>query len=130
MVSEQQDATVAQILSISQWSVLLNDYNRKGTIINCNCSLKLSRLKIVNFYESKVIAILILVRYDDWLNGKDYGRHPEEPNATLTPAPPPTAEEFMVNIKNRDKEIPLCLLEPKPRKRRHPIHKNKIPGRS
>ena len=70
------------------------------------------------------------LRYDDWLNGKDYGRHPEEPNAKLTPAAPPTAEEFMVNNKNKDKEIPLCLLEPKPdKKRRHPIHKNKNPGK-
>merc|ERR1719361_1390006 len=65
-------------------------------------------------------------RYENWLNGKDYGRHPEEPNAKLSPAPPPTAEEFMVNNKNKDKEIPLCLLEPKSnKKRRHPIHKTK-----
>lgn len=69
-------------------------------------------------------------RYDDWLNGKDYGRHPEEPNAKLSPAAPPTAEEFMVNNKNKDKEIPLCLLEPKgDKKRRHPIHKKKNPGK-
>ena len=68
-------------------------------------------------------------RYDDWLNGQDYGRHPEEPNAKLTPANPPTAEEFMVNNRNKDKEIPLCLLEPKEKKkRRHPIHKNKNLG--
>ena len=71
----------------------------------------------------------VLFRYENWLNGKDYGRHPEEPNAKLSPAPPPTAEEFMVNNKNKDKEIPLCLLEPKPnKKRRHPIHKTKNTG--
>ena len=69
-------------------------------------------------------------RYDDWLNGKDYGRHPEEPDAKLTPAPPPTAEEFIINKKNKNKEIPLCLLEPKKdKKRRHPIHKKKNQGK-
>ena len=73
--------------------------------------------------------MLQIYRYDDWLNGQDYGRHPEEPNAKLTPANPPTAEEFMVNNRNKDKEIPLCLLEPKEKKkRRHPIHKNKNLG--
>ena len=73
---------------------------------------------------------IIINRYDDWLNGQDYGRHPEEPNAKLTPANPPTAEEFMVNNRNKDKEIPLCLLEPKnKKKRRHPIHKNKTHGK-
>lgn len=36
----------------------------------------------------------------------------------------------MVNNKNKDKEIPLCLLEPKPnKKRRHPIHKTKNTGK-
>ena len=35
----------------------------------------------------------------------------------------------MVNNRNKDKEIPLCLLEPKEKKkRRHPIHKNKNLG--
>ena len=74
---------------------------------------------------------IVIYRYDDWLNGQDYGRHPEEPNAKLTPANPPTAEEFMVNNRNKDKKIPLCLLEPKEKKkRRHPIHKNKNLGES
>ena len=62
-------------------------------------------------------------KYDEWLNGKDFGRHPEEPNAKPTPAPPPSAEEYLLNPQNRNKEIPLCLLEPK--KRRHPIHNKK-----
>lgn len=65
-------------------------------------------------------------RYDDWLKGADYGRHPEEPNAKPTPAAPPTVEEFILNPKNKDKAIPLCLLEPQNgKKRRHPIHKKK-----
>ena len=62
-------------------------------------------------------------KYDDWINGKDFGRHPEEPNGRPTAAPPPSAEEYLSNSQNSDKEIPLCLLEPK--KRRHPIHNKK-----
>ena len=62
-------------------------------------------------------------RYDDWINGKDFGRHPEDPTGRLTAAPPPSAEEYLSNSQNSDKEIPLCLLEPK--KRRHPIHNKK-----
>ena len=73
--------------------------------------------------------MIFYFRYDNWLKGTDYGRHPEEPSAKLTPAAPPTAEEFMVNIQNKDKEIPLCLLEPKSKKRRYPIHKNKNLGK-
>eukprot|EP00096_Caligus_rogercresseyi_P011268 TRINITY_DN4386_c0_g1_i1.p1 TRINITY_DN4386_c0_g1~~TRINITY_DN4386_c0_g1_i1.p1 ORF type:complete len:808 (-),score=218.17 TRINITY_DN4386_c0_g1_i1:77-2500(-) len=62
-------------------------------------------------------------RYDDWLAGMDYGRHPVDP-VTLkeTPAPPPTLDEFLGNITNKDKMIPLCMLEPRKDKRRHPIH--------
>ena len=60
-------------------------------------------------------------RYEDWLKGQDYGRHPEEPNANPTPAPPPSAEEYMTIYK--DKKVPIELLEPSTKKRRHPIHK-------
>lgn len=64
-----------------------------------------------------------------WLRGEDYGRHPEEPTGKSTAAPQPTAEEFIFNPKNKDKPIPLCLLEPNTsKKRRHPIHKKKSIG--
>jgi hypothetical protein len=70
-----------------------------------------------------------LFRYESWLRGEDYGRHPEEPNGKSTAAPQPTAEEFIFNPKNKDKPIPLCLLEPNAsKKRRHPIHKKKSIG--
>ena len=36
-------------------------------------------------------------RYEAWLRGEDYGRHPIEPNAKPTPAPPPSAEEYLQN---------------------------------
>jgi len=68
-------------------------------------------------------------RYDLWLRGEDYGKHPEEPSGKSTAAPQPTAEEFIFNPKNKDKPIPLCLLEPNTsKKRRHPIHKKKSVG--
>ena len=69
------------------------------------------------------------LRYEMWLRGEDYGRHPEEPTGKSTAAPQPTAEEFIFNPKNKDKPIPLCLLEPNTsKKRRHPIHKKKSIG--
>ena len=61
-------------------------------------------------------------RYEDWLKGQDYGRHPEEPKAKPTPAPPPSVEEYVTLYQNG--EIPIELLEPaSTKKRRHPIHK-------
>uniref|UniRef100_A0A0K2SX66 [histone H3]-trimethyl-L-lysine(9) demethylase n=1 Tax=Lepeophtheirus salmonis TaxID=72036 RepID=A0A0K2SX66_LEPSM len=63
-------------------------------------------------------------RYENWLAGKDYGRHPVDPvSIKETPAPPPTLDEFLGNITNKDKMIPLCMLEPRSDKRRHPIHR-------
>lgn len=65
-------------------------------------------------------------RYDNWLAGQDYSRHPEEPDARLTVAPPPSIEEFLQNKSNHDKIIPQCMLEPgHGKKRRHPIHTKK-----
>ncbi|TRY75737.1 hypothetical protein TCAL_09857 [Tigriopus californicus] len=65
-------------------------------------------------------------RYDNWLAGQDYSRHPEEPDARLTVAPPPSIEEFLQNKSNHDKLIPQCMLEPgHGKKRRHPIHTKK-----
>ena len=63
-------------------------------------------------------------RYEKWLAGEDYGRHPEEPNTKPTPAPPPSVEEY---LQNEDRVVPECMLEPKQngKKRRHPIHKKK-----
>ena len=70
------------------------------------------------------------LRYESWLRGEDYGPHPEEPSGKSTAAPQPTAEEFIFNPKNKDKPIPLCLLEPNTsKKRRHPIHKKKSIGK-
>ena len=97
-----------------------------------NIIIRLLKLYYIITYLACYVRSIepVLFRYENWLNGKDYGRHPEEPNAKLSPAPPPTAEEFMVNNKNKDKEIPLCLLEPKSnKKRRHPIHKTKNAGK-
>ena len=44
----------------------------------------------------------------------------------------PSAEEYLANPQNRNKDIPYCLLEPSTttsgKKRRHPIHKKKLDG--
>ena len=60
-------------------------------------------------------------RYENWLKGKDIGRHPEEPDSKPTPAPPPSIDEYIQN--DKDRPIPDYMLEQKNKKRRHPIHK-------
>ena len=44
------------------------------------------------------------VRYDNWLQGKDFGYHPEDDTKTckMTLAPPPSAEEFLINKTNEE----------------------------
>jgi len=92
------------------------EYGKRAT--RCFC-----RPDTVHISMDTFVKRLQPERYDDWINGKDFGRHPEEPNGRPTAAPPPSAEEYLSNSQNSDKEIPLCLLEPK--KRRHPIHNKK-----
>merc|ERR550519_835517 len=45
-------------------------------------------------------------RYEAWLAGKDYGHHPcDDPKSgAMSLAPPPSAEEFLVNKTNNDRE--------------------------
>ena len=50
---------------------------------------------------------LRFARYDKWLAGEDYGRHPEEPNAKPTPAPQPTVEEYLQNEDRYFRKISL-----------------------
>ena len=50
-------------------------------------------------------------RYDKWLAGEDYGRHPEEPNAKATPAPPPSVEEYLQNEDRYNKRSPAGSLQ-------------------
>jgi len=42
---------------------------------------------------------------------------------SMSIAPPPSAEEFLVNKTNNESEVPECLLNPNDT-RRHPIHKS------
>ena len=50
-------------------------------------------------------------RYESWLAGEDLGHHPcDDPKTTgMTVAPPPSAEEFLVNKTNNDREVRLDL---------------------
>jgi len=101
------------------------EYGKRAT--RCYC-----RAEAVHISMDCFVRRLQPDRYEDWLAGKDMGRHPEEPEARPTPAPAPNVEEFLMNIHNKDREIPMCLLEPEQqttaktasqKKRRHPIHK-------
>ncbi len=64
-------------------------------------------------------------RYEAWLAGEDFGRHPEEANAKPTAAPPPSVDEYL-DSGAPDRLVPQCMLEQRPKKeaRRHPVHKD------
>lgn len=38
-------------------------------------------------------------RYDDWINGTDYGPHPEDPVTAVAPAPMPSDQDILLNKK-------------------------------
>jgi len=66
-------------------------------------------------------------KYKNWLEGKDLGYHPvDDPKtSSMSLAPPPSAEEFLVNKTNQ--RIPDCILNPTTTKKkplRHPIHRS------
>ena len=46
-------------------------------------------------------------RYESWLAGEDLGHHPcDDPKTVaMSIAPPPSAEEFLVNKTNNDREV-------------------------
>ena len=50
---------------------------------------------------------MCLSRYESWLSGEDLGHHPcDDPKTSaMTVAPPPSAEEFLVNKTNNDREV-------------------------
>ena len=93
------------------------EYGKRAT--RCYCRPDTVQISMETFVKR-----LQPERYEKWLAGEDYGRHPEEPNAKPTPAPPPTVEEY---LQNEDRVVPECMLEPRQngKKRRHPIHKKK-----
>lgn len=39
-------------------------------------------------------------RYNDWINGTDYGPHPEDPTTTVAAAPLPSDKDVLLNKKN------------------------------
>lgn len=38
-------------------------------------------------------------RYDNWINGKDYGPHPEDPATAAAAAPLPSDQDILLNKK-------------------------------
>jgi len=93
------------------------EYGKRAT--RCHC-----KPDTVNISMDCFVKRFQPERYDLWLAGKDLGHHPcDDPKTqSMTIAPPPSAEEFLVNRTNNDEEVPECLLNPQ-NKRRHPIHK-------
>jgi len=92
------------------------EYGKRAT--RCHC-----KPDTVNISMDCFVKRFQPERYDAWLAGKDLGHHPcDDPNMAMSIAPPPSAEEFLVNKTNNESEVPECLLNPEDR-RRHPIHK-------
>jgi len=93
------------------------EYGKRAT--RCHC-----KPDTVNISMDCFVKRFQPERYDLWLSGQDVGHHPcDDPKTTaMSVAPPPSAEEFLVNKTNNDTEVPDCLLNPQ-NKRRHPIHK-------
>jgi len=93
------------------------EYGKRAT--RCHC-----KPDTVNISMDCFVKRFQPERYDLWLAGKDLGHHPcDDPKTQgMSIAPPPSAEEFLVNRTNNDEEVPECLLNPQ-NKRRHPIHK-------
>jgi len=93
------------------------EYGKRAT--RCHC-----KPDTVNISMDCFVKRFQPERYDNWLAGKDLGHHPcDDPNMSMSIAPPPSAEEFLVNKTNNESEVPECLLNPNDT-RRHPIHKS------
>ena len=58
-------------------------------------------------FSSFVLLIFIVSRYEKWLAGEDLGHHPtdEQKTSAMTVAPAPSAEEFLINRTNNDREV-------------------------
>jgi len=96
------------------------EYGKRAT--RCHC-----KADMVNISMDCFVKRFQPERYDNWLQGKDFGYHPEDDTKTckMTLAPPPSAEEFLINKTNE--EIPDCILNPnlgKKKINRHPIHRS------
>jgi hypothetical protein len=90
------------------------EYGKRTT--KCLCRTDTVRISMEGFvkrYQSD--------RYESWIKGEDFGRHPEDPpGAKVTAATPPSLDEYLANNPNRINDVPRCFYETK--KRRHPIH--------
>ena len=58
------------------------------------------------------IDVFLWSRYEKWLAGEDLGHHPtdEQKTSAMTIAPAPSAEEFLINRTNNDREVRNVLL--------------------
>ena len=68
--------------------------------------------------SSCFLLIFFVSRYEKWLAGEDLGHHPtdEQKTSAMTVAPAPSAEEFLINRTNNDREVGVgiycCLSYP------------------
>jgi len=75
------------------------EYGKRAT--RCHC-----KPDTVNISMDCFVKRFQPERYDNWLAGKDLGHHPcDDPNMSMSIAPPPSAEEFLVNKTNNESEV-------------------------
>lgn len=78
------------------------EYGKRAT--QCNCSNDMVKISMDTFVKRFQPD-----KYQDWLEGKDIGPHPEDPPTAIAPAPPPSHLDILCNKNNGD--VPKILIQ-------------------
>ncbi|XP_073848965.1 uncharacterized protein isoform X2 [Musca autumnalis] len=81
------------------------EYGKRA--VQCTCSNDMVKISMDTFVKRFQPD-----RYEAWLEGTDYGLHPEDPPNAIVPAPPPSQLDIMCNKNNGGaNDIPLHILQ-------------------
>lgn len=68
------------------------EYGKRA--VQCSCSTDMVKISMDTFVKRFQPD-----RYDDWINGRDIGPHPEDPPSAVAPAPMPSDQDILLNKK-------------------------------
>lgn len=68
------------------------EYGKRA--VQCTCSTDMVKISMDTFVKRFQPS-----RYDDWINGRDIGPHPEDPESAVAPAPMPSDQDILQNKK-------------------------------
>lgn len=68
------------------------EYGKRA--IQCSCSTDMVKISMDTFVKRFQPD-----RYEDWINGRDIGPHPEDPPSAVAPAPMPSDQDILQNKK-------------------------------